>query len=113
MKRQQLLNIAIITTSFLLLLVAGVVLAQDTGIDIAPVDISSIIEKLGGWAVVAILLSKLIFNDMAHLKTIMSEMNSNLKLLLRLQTKSMNLDPDIIEAKEATESPPVSNITGL
>jgi len=81
--------------------------AQDSSsLPIAPLDVTALIEKLGGWSVVAVLLCKLIFNDIAHLKAELEKVNASiagvdatLKLLVRLQAEQMGKNPDLIEAQ--------------
>jgi hypothetical protein len=75
--------------------------AEEATLTLQPVDITMLIEKLGGWAVVAVLLVKLIFNDISHMNNSLNEMNKSLRLLIRLQAEHMGKNPDVVEATEA------------
>lgn len=93
-------GVAVLLGIWVFVLASAQASAQETsGIDLAPIDVPTIIEKVGGWAVVAILLAKIIFNDMAHMNRQLTEISKDIKLLVRLTAKVAGKDPDVMEAQ--------------
>jgi hypothetical protein len=83
--------------------VASAACAQ-TGVEFAPIDALALSEKVGGFAVVALLLVKIIFNDLKHLNEQATQANRTLKLMLRLQLEAMGKNPDVVEAQEEVKA---------